>query len=198
MSPDHEGDIATDMRSSRSESAIENWVTALNTRGAQTRARVDAAVHPDIRVVRYGFGVNQGRVVEEIHGAAGVTEWFGLTPDVIEFEVEGAVADEPAGSGQEDAAVACVGYRVVAGDFVNGGTWRFRLHEDGRIIWLEHRPNEIEDAVQEGSFRIGRVTKGATESGHAGSCAHPSHGHPASNGLSIGHPHHHGEHHHDH
>jgi hypothetical protein len=201
LSRDPEGDIATDMRSSRSETAIENWVTALNTRGSQMLVCVEAAVHPDVRVVRYGFGANQGRVVEEIHGVTGVAEWFGLTPDVIEFELAGPVDSLNEENGVEDAVVRGVRYQVLAGDFVNGGSWRFRVHEDGRIIWLEHRPDEVDDAVQEGSYRLGRAVpemKSGRDPGETGTSTHHHHGHPELSGLSIGHPHHHGDHHHDH
>ncbi len=150
LSTDHERDIATDMRSSRSESAIENWIAALNEKGRSSRVRVEAAVHPEIRVERFGFGANAGRLVEVIRGTEGVAEWFGITPEVVQFELAGPVEVEGEGSGVEK-----VGYRVVAGEFVGHGTWRFRLHDDGRIVWLEHRPDDIPDAVQEGSFRIG-------------------------------------------
>lgn len=176
------------MRSNRSQSAIENWVTALNTRGAETRARIEAAAHPDIEVERFGFGVNKGRVVETIRGLDGVFAWFATTPDIIEFELDGTVSVDA-------SEISVVGYKVIAGDFENGGTWRFRLHQDGRIAWLEHQPKEIEEAVEEGSFRLGRAdAHGATEGGHP---AHHHHGHHEHLEGSMSHPHHHGEHHHD-
>ncbi len=188
LSPDPEGDIATDMRSSRSQSAIENWVTALNARGAGARTCIEAAAHPDIEVERFGFGVNKGRAVETIRGLEGVAAWFATTPDIIDFELDGSVSVE--------SEFSVVGYKVIAGDFENGGTWRFKLHEDGRIAWLEHRPNEVEEAVEEGSFRLGRAdAHGATPGGHP---AHYHHGHHEHFEGSMGHPHHHGEHHHDH
>lgn len=156
------------MRSSRSNTAIENWIVALNDKGRSSRVRVEAIVHPDIRVERYGFGSNAGRLVEEIRGIDGVAEWFGLTPEIVEFELAGQVEFE---SG--DTEIALVNYRVLAGDFVGAGTWRFEVGEDGRILWLEHRPKDIPDAVQEGTFRTG---------GHRNKEDHPHHG---------GHHHHH-------
>lgn len=189
LSRDREGDIAIDMRSHRSEYAIENWVTALNTRGAEARARIEAAAHPDIEVVRFGFGANKGCIVETIRGFEGVAGWFALTPDIIDFELNGTVT-------VDDSGCAMVDYKVIAGDFVNGGTWQFRLHDDGRIAWLAHRPKEIEEAVEEGSFRLGRAdAQGATSCGHP---AHHHHGQAEQLGASLGHLHHHGEHHHDH
>lgn len=178
------------MRSSRSKSAIENWVAALNTQGAEARSLIERAAHPDIEVVRFGFGANKGRVVETIRGYEGVAEWFSLTPDVIEFELDGDIRELADGLSE-------VGYRVLAGDFANGGTWRFRAHADGRVTWLEHRPNEIDEAVEEGSFRLSRAgaSDGTTPGGHA---AHHSHGHHENLAAPLGHPHHHGEHHHDH
>lgn len=177
------------MRSNRSQSAIENWVAALNLRGAEGRARLVEAALPDVEVVRFGFGANKGRIVETIRGHEAVAAWFDTTPDIIDFELDGPVTVDESGLGE-------VGYKVIAGDFENGGTWRFWVDEDGRIATLEHHPKEIEEAVEEGSFRLGRAgAHGATEGGHP---AHHHHGHHEHLEVSMGHPHHHGEHHHDH
>jgi len=161
LSADPERDIAIDMRLSRYESAIRRWVDALN--GRVDRARVEAAVHPEVRVVRWGFGTNVGQVVQDIQGTSGVAEWFGMTPATVEFDIAGPVEVEAEPSlesgdstgGKEAGSVARAQYQVMAPDFLGGGIWNFRLAEDDRIIWLEHRPDDIPDPVQEGTSRSG-------------------------------------------
>ncbi len=138
------------MRSNRSITAIENWIIALNDQGRSSRVRVEAVVHPEIRIHRYGFGSNTGRLVEEIRGLSAVSEWIGLTPAVVEFELASEIENE-----SDESDVARVDYRVLAGDFVGSGHWRYKLHDDGRLLWLEHRPANIPDAIQEGTFRRG-------------------------------------------
>lgn len=166
MSLDPWRDIANRMRLNRYESAIRRWVDALNERGP--RALVEAAVHPEIRVERYGFGDHLGVLMQTIQGTTGVTEWFGISPVQVQFEVAGPVELEqaespestPKGSptsGTENDAegVAKVRYQVSAVGFTNGGTWRYRISEDGRIVWLAHHPDDLADAVQERDVRTG-------------------------------------------
>lgn len=150
LSPDHERDIATDMRLSRYESAIRRWVDALNHQGRGASARVEDAVHDDIVVLRFGFGANAGHLVEEIRGVARVAEWFGLTPAVVQFELAGPVVVEDEATSQVQ-----IRYSLHADEFVGGGIWRLRIGDDSRIVWLEHRPDDIPDPVQEGTFRTG-------------------------------------------
>lgn len=163
LSSDPRRDIANGMRLSRYESAIRRWVVALNERGA--RIRVEAAVHPEVRVARFGFGENAGRLMQSIQGTSGVTEWFGISPKQVQFDIAGPVefeAVEPSrSSGQEgveatdEASIARVRYQVSAIGFSNGGTWRFTLADDDLINWLEHRPDDLPDAMQEGRSRTG-------------------------------------------
>lgn len=161
LSTDHEGDIANGMRLSRYESAIRRWVNALDGRG--DRVRVEAAVHPEVRVARFGFGASSGQLVQSIQGTSEVTDWVGLTPAAVQFDVVGSVgfeAEEPgesSGSSGETNVVATVRYQVTTVGFAGGGTWRFRLADDDRILWLEHRPDDLPDANAEDGSRTGSM-----------------------------------------
>lgn len=164
LSRDPRRDIANRMRLSRYESAIRRWVVALNERGA--RISVEAAVHPEVRVARFGFGENAGSLMQSIEGTSGVTEWFGISPKVVQFEIAGPVefeSVEPSrSSGPEgveatgEGSIASVRYRVSAPGFSNGGTWRFTLANDDLINWLEHHPDDLPNAKQEGGPRTGK------------------------------------------
>lgn len=149
------------MRLSRYESAIRRWVDALNGRG--DRACVEAAVHPEIRVARFGFGKRAGHLVQRLQGTSEVTDWLGLTPVEVQFDIEGSVefeAEEPAGSVDPSGVtkeVASVRYQIRTDGFANGGTWRFRLADDDRLLWLEHRPDDLPDAIEEGGPRTGSM-----------------------------------------
>lgn len=161
LSTDLEHDIASGMRLSRYESAIRRWVDALNGRG--DRARVEAAVHSEIRVARFGFGSRAGVLVQRIQGISEVADWLGLTPEAVQFEIEGSVefeAEEPSGSVDPEGVtrdVATARYLIRANGFANGGTWRFRLADDDRLLWLEHRPDDLPDATEEGESRTGSM-----------------------------------------
>jgi len=120
-------------------------------------------VHPEVRVARYGFGAKAGCLVQSIQGISEVADWLGLTPETVQFDIEGSVgfeAEEPGGSldlpGATDG-VATVRYLIQVVGFANGGTWRFRVADDDRILWLEHRPDDLPDAVEEGGSRTGSM-----------------------------------------
>lgn len=155
LSRDHRHDIAIRMRSNRYESAIRRWVDALNERGA--RARVEAAVHPEVRVARFGFGANTGRLMQDIRGVSGVVDWFGLSPKEVRFEIVDPVELEsgvPSASSRPEGevgegGVARARYQVGSVGFSNGGTWRFGLSDDDLILWLEHRPDDLPESVHE-------------------------------------------------
>jgi hypothetical protein len=159
LSTDPEHDNASDMRLSRYESAIRRWVAALN--GRADLARIEAAVHPEVRVARHGFGANVGKLMQTIQGTSGVAEWFGLTPAPVEFELAGPVEFETAEPGAPSDAsavsdggeVAQVRYQVDTPGFRGGGTWQFRLADDDRIIYLEHWPDDIPDSIPERTSR---------------------------------------------
>jgi hypothetical protein len=143
------------MRLSRYETAIRRWVDALNEGGA--RVRVETAVHPEVRVARFGFGENAGVLMEEILGVEGVSAWFGLTPKELTFEIASEVELESrvpseisrAEEGADGESIAQVRYRVFTEGFSNGGTWRFTLSDDDLITSLEHHPDDLAGEIYE-------------------------------------------------
>lgn len=137
------------MRDSRYEHAIRRWVVALNARG--TRTSVDAAAHPDIVVERLGFGSKAGRLVQTFKGAPAVAEWFGLTPAGTFFELAGPVVLDP----DKTPEIARTRYQLQSADIVGSGGWAYRIADDGRVIWLEHAPDQIADPIEEGDHRSG-------------------------------------------
>lgn len=147
LSPDPGSDIAMNMRDSRYDHAIRKWVAALNTRGAPPS--FEAAVHPDIVVERFGFGRKRGALVQVLRGASSVAEWFGITPEGVRFEIAGPVVLDP----DRTPEVARTRYHLEIADIVGGGTWQYRIHDDGRVVWLEHAPDEIDHSVEEGDHR---------------------------------------------
>ena len=149
LSPDPGSDIAKNMRNSRYETAIQRWIDALNVRGERTV--LAAAFQADASVARKGFGSKTGQLVEVIEGLENVSEWMGLLPSGITFECVGPVEVAADSEGE----VALVRYRLSVDDFVGGGSWRFRLGDDGLVGWLEHQPDRIDDPIEEGDYRAG-------------------------------------------
>ena len=162
LSPDQRGDIATNMRDSRHDHAIRRWVIALNARG--TQASIESAVHPDCVVERFGFGTKSGVLVEMLQGAPAVAEWFDRSPQGTVFEIAGPVVLDP----DQTPEVARARYAFEVATVTGGGQWTFRVHDDGRVIWLEHAPDDIADPVEEG--------------GHRGGSDREHHDHPHSEG----------------
>jgi hypothetical protein len=127
--------------------AGQRLVDALNARGEPATA--EAAISPGVRLERFGFGPRQGQLVQIIEGIGPVTAWLQLTPDGTSF----ALAEAPL---VDDEGVATVRYRLTHEDFVNGGEWRWKLADDGRITWLQHLPNDLPETDEEASARLAR------------------------------------------
>ncbi|MGM0578812.1 MAG: nuclear transport factor 2 family protein [Myxococcota bacterium] len=119
--------------------ALDRWVNALNRPG-DPEATAEA-VADDVVLERYGTGPWAGQQVERLEGAAAVAGWLARSPEGVRFEVE---PPDPRAAVEEPGVVE-VRYRVILEDFVNHGTWRLRLADDGRIAWLEHVPDEVPD-----------------------------------------------------
>ena len=66
----------------------------------------------------------------------------------MQFARDGAV--DVSGDG-----VGLCRYTLTVDDFVNGGEWRFRLADDGRIVWLAHRPDSLPDDTDAQLERLG-------------------------------------------
>ena len=133
--------ILLGMTPSPASRALHHWVDALNDR---TPASLAQAVSTNIHIRRFGFGSKAGQLVEEIGGTKRVAAWIALTPPVARF----TLLSEPTVD-SADALLFHAHYRLNAGDFVGGGVWRFRLDAAGRIAWLEHHPDDLEDPVEE-------------------------------------------------
>jgi len=161
LSPDQGSDIAINMRNSRYDHAIRKWVSALNERGSKL---LSDAVHPDIVVDRIGFGSKRGTLVQTMKGAPAVAEWIGITPAGVRFEVAGPVVLDP----DMTPEAARTRYRLSIADIVGGGQWTYRIHDDGRVVWLEHAPDEIADPIEEGDHLSGSTREHHDHPHHEG------------------------------
>lgn len=128
----------------RFEAAIRRWAALLNGFGRPDD--VAAALSDDALVERYGFGPNRGRLVERIHGPEHVRRWADMSPREARFELTSEVEVEV----DDDGTIGHAGYRITVPLFENFGRWSFRLADDGRIRWLAHVPNDIEESHPEG------------------------------------------------
>lgn len=161
------------------EKALLRWLEALNARGR--REVVDVAVDPAIRLERYGFGPNQGQLVQIIEGIGPLAAWLALTPENTAFEAVGDldISDDGVGTSR---------YRVTfPPDFENGGEWRWRLAADGRLVFVSHRPSEIPQAIVERMMTNPppmKPNKLAIEAMQSGGHAH-DHGPPAGDDDSA-------------
>lgn len=124
--------------------AFQHWIEALNAGGDEVQAR--AALTDGIVIERYGFHDRRGQVVERIEGLADARHWLAMTRPVCRFFlVDGSV--------QVAGGLVAARYRLTApiehpedGDaFVGGGTWQARLSDDGRIAWLRHEPDDLDE-----------------------------------------------------
>lgn len=109
--------------------AYQRFVDALNH--ARDEAVLRRAVTDDVRIDRHAPAPEgeAGPVAETFEGFAAAAKWVLRTPAVVTF----ALAGEP----RADGAIA---YALEAEDFKNGGVWRARLADDGRIAFLAHQP----------------------------------------------------------
>jgi len=123
--------------------AVRRWLEAVISRG--DRELVDAAVAPTIRIERFGFGTEQGELVEILEGPGPVGALLARTPPNV---VTWGLTDEPnpatpAGDG------FTARYTLESSGFTGGGEWWFRLSDDGRITFLAHRPDELDKGANE-------------------------------------------------
>lgn len=122
--------------------AVERWCEALNARGDDIRPALELAAHPEIEVVRYGFGASAGKCMAHMKGYDQAEEWLKLTPSLVYFEpVEGSITETEHGFE--------VRYEVSVAEFTNRGTWVVRLDGAGRILSLGHHPDDLDGAVPE-------------------------------------------------
>ncbi|MCA9516898.1 MAG: hypothetical protein KC635_18275 [Myxococcales bacterium] len=121
------------------ETAAGRFAAMLTARGAADA--VALALADDCRLERFGNYENTGKVVEILDGAAAIGTWGGTTPAETVFALASPLTLDA------DGATGVVRYRVAVGrDFENHGTWRLRLAGDGRIAWISHQADQLEDA----------------------------------------------------
>lgn len=123
--------------------ALDRWLQALH--GFGDLALVQAAVAEQGQVERFGWDSSRGLRVERFQGPEQVAAWCARTPTNVRFVI--ASAPRP----DEDAAGWWLArYEVQIGDYRNQGTWRFALDEAGRLLHLEHQPDDLPLQWREG------------------------------------------------
>ncbi|MCK6508017.1 hypothetical protein L6R53_32405 [Myxococcota bacterium] len=118
------------------QDALDRWLRALH--GFGDLALVQAAVAAQGQVDRFGWDASRGLVVERFQGPAQVAAWCARTPRNVTFAVVDGPRPEDGAPGDWQAR-----YEVRIGDYRNQGTWRFRLDAEGRILHLEHQPDDL-------------------------------------------------------
>lgn len=128
--------------------AMAQWIESLNTRGNE--AVGEAALHPEAVVERYGTGATHGERMEVLEGREAIRHWLESCPEGTRFQIEGPVAveeeEERARTALPSELTGRARYRVRVGEAGARGTWRFTLAGDGRVRWLEHRPDPAPEA----------------------------------------------------
>lgn len=119
------------------QEAIARWLEAVNLRGDSNA--VEKATVPTIQLDRCGWGENNGKVVQVFKGWKELSDWLQLTPADTVFTLDSDISPK-----SDDAHFdGVVRYRLEVLDFVGGGEWRFRTAADGRLLRIEHRPDNL-------------------------------------------------------
>ncbi len=115
----------------------ELFVKALN--GSDRRSALAQAFDPAAQVRRYGYHGSRDEILEQFQGLEQLVAWLDRTPTTIAFEL---CPQTLAPLGQDQWTVR---YRLTApDDFVGGGLWLGRMGGDGRLVELEHRPDDLD------------------------------------------------------
>lgn len=126
--------------------AAARWVDAVNA--PQDATRLERACAPEMTVERMGVFDKKGRLAETFEGADAVSEWLGRLPKGVFFELAGG----PQSSPDVGAGVWMIRYlyRIPELHFSNGGSWLFKLTDEGRLSWLRHDPDPLPGAMSAG------------------------------------------------
>ena len=117
----------------RFRAALTRWTKALSSRGDPPLTR--AAVTSDATVLRFASD-DPTTPRERFEGEAAIIKWLGRSPANIRFTiVKGSVTIE--------GEAARARYRIAVADFVNHGSFLVRLATDGRLAFIEHRPDPL-------------------------------------------------------
>lgn len=128
----------------RATLAVDRVVAALNAGGATPES--NSAFSDDVELVRYGWGQSSDQIAEQRHGRAELQAWMARTPATARFTRVGDAIPQSEG-------VAIARYALEMDGFKNGGRWRFRLSDDGRVQWWEHRPGDLDPDIQDAEWR---------------------------------------------
>ncbi|MBM4343796.1 MAG: hypothetical protein FJ100_10520 [Deltaproteobacteria bacterium] len=117
--------------------ALRAWVAALNAYG--NRSATGRVMADEVVIERGGFGAERGRVVQTIRGLDAANAWLRMTRHVVTFSADEATLHSQ-GRGWSAR------YRLTApDDFCGGGLWQFELDGHGRIVRLQHWPDDLPD-----------------------------------------------------
>lgn len=119
----------------QARAAIQRWAQALNTPHDVEALRAAAA--PEITVKRHGRHDMINSVVQVFEGYEQIAAWFGRTPAPARFALVGPLQGEP---GERYWRAR---YEIRIDDFKNRGWWRFELADDGRLLTIWHRADDI-------------------------------------------------------
>lgn len=119
--------------------AAERWLEAVRSRGPGDALARAAA--PEVVVERYHWA--PPALAKRYSGQAEVGAWLAMSPARLVWSLEGPV--QPGADGAWE-----VRYGVAVGDFFNTGLWRFWLDAEGRLLRLEHRPEDLPEAWRRG------------------------------------------------
>lgn len=90
-----------------------------------------------------------GALRETFRGRAAIFQWLATTPKKFSFGLRGEPYPAPLDDGDDEAADADPTlvdqwrheYAIFGPDsFENRGVWRGRFDDEGRLVWLSHRP----------------------------------------------------------
>ncbi len=115
--------------------AIQRFVDALNQQAKHGSVRAAFAPNADV----YRYAADNHAVAAALFTNHDLHEsWIRRTPETSQFTLQSV---EELGGGRWKAR-----YEIRApGDFVNHGTWRFKLADDERIAELHHQPDPLKD-----------------------------------------------------
>jgi hypothetical protein len=117
----------------RHDAAIGRWIDALNLFG--DRDALERAVTDNVQIDRYGWEKRRTDLAEVITGLDAAVQWMARSPESVVFSADGlSTVSGPTGTAR---------YRLEATDFLGTGEWIFRLADDDRIEWIEHRPDDL-------------------------------------------------------
>lgn len=112
---------------------VQALAEAMSQRGEP--AAVARAFHPEAELRRLHWGARRGQLAESFVGHPAIAAWLARSPAGVRFEALLPVTAE------EGALV--VRYAITVADFHNQGTWRLALDPGGRILRLEHQPDDL-------------------------------------------------------